>query len=75
MFKIKNITFVIVFIFIILTVTGCQLKNESKEDVYLAFQKKVTNMTSYICKAEVTAINNKSQSNYIINHIYKNPSY
>ena len=75
MFKIKNITFVIVFIFIILTVTGCQLKNESKEDVYLAFQKKVTNMTSYICKAEVTAINNKSQSNYIINHTYKNPSY
>ena len=32
-------------------------------------------MTSYTCTANITVINNKSQSKYIINHTYKKPSY
>ncbi len=75
MLKIKKLTFITVFIFTILITVGCKLSNPTKEDIYSEFQKKVTNMTYYTCQAEITAINNKSQSKYIINHTYKKPSY
>lgn len=74
--KRKTIVLMLVLMFSIVNLVGCKsLGKQTKEDIYEDFQKKITKMTSYTCKADITVINNKSKSKYIINHTYKKPSY
>ena len=74
--KRKTIVLMLVLMFAIVNLVGCKsLGKQTKEDIYEDFQKKITKMTSYTCKADITVINNKSKSKYIINHTYKKPSY
>lgn len=74
--KRKTIVLMLVLMFAIVNLVGCKsLGKQRKEDIYEDFQKKITKMTSYTCKADITVINNKSKSKYIINHTYKKPSY
>ncbi|MGL5348825.1 MAG: germination lipoprotein GerS [Peptostreptococcaceae bacterium] len=54
---------------------GCQRRESTKEEVYENFQKKISTMTSYTCKAEVEAVGNKSAHNYIFIHTYNKPNY
>ena len=76
MFKRKSIALFVLCMCIILPLIGCsKVKQQTKEEVYSDFQKKINYMTSYTCTANITAINNKSESKYIINHTYKKPSY
>lgn len=76
MIKRKIIALLTVFIFIIINLIGCKsLTKQTKEQIYEDFQKQITSMTSYTCKANITIINNKTQSNYTINHTYKKPAY
>lgn len=76
MFKRKSIALFVLCMCIILPLIGCsKVKQQTKEEVYSDFQKKINYMTSYTCTANITVINNKSQSKYIINHTYKKPSY
>ena len=74
--KRKTIVLMLVLMFSIVNLVGCKsLGKQTKEDIYEDFQKKITKMTSYTCKADITVINNKRKSKYIINHTYKKPSY
>ena len=74
--KRKTIVLMLVLMFAIVNLVGCKgLGKQTKEDIYEDIQKKITKMTSYTCKADITVINNKSKSKYIINHTYKKPSY
>lgn len=76
MFKKKTIGLFILCMCMIVSLIGCsKVKQQTKEEVYSDFQKKINYMTSYTCTANITVINNKSQSKYIINHTYKKPSY
>ncbi|WP_455541972.1 germination lipoprotein GerS [Intestinibacter sp.] len=76
MIKRKTIALMFVFMFAITNLAGCKnLEQQTKEDIYEDFQKKITKMTYYTCKADITVINNKSESKYIMNHTYKKPSY
>ena len=76
MIKRKTIALLFIFMFVIVNLAGCKnLGQQTKEDIYEDFQKKMTKMTSYTCKADITIINNKSEGKYIMNHTYKKPSY
>ena len=66
----------IVFACVVLILSGCsKVKQQTEEEVYSDFQKKINLMTSYTCTANITVVNNKSESKYIVNHTYKKPSY
>ncbi|MGL5311671.1 MAG: germination lipoprotein GerS [Peptostreptococcaceae bacterium] len=54
---------------------GCQRRESTKEEVYQDFQKKISTMSSYTCKAEVEAIGNKSEHKYEFIHTYNKPNY
>ncbi len=43
-----------------------------KEEVYKDFQKQISDMNYYSCKAEVEVVGNKSPHNYVLIHTYKN---
>ena len=74
MFKRKLM--ILFILFMCITLIGCsKVKQQTKEEIYSDFQKKINFMTSYTCTANITVINNKSQSKYIIKHTYKKPSY
>ena len=76
MIKRKTILSIFILIFLTINLVGCKnLSQQTKEDIYEDFQKKITKMTSYTCQADITVFNNKSQSKYTINHTYKKPSY
>lgn len=76
MIKRKTILSIFILIFLTINLVGCKnLSQQTKEDIYEDFQKKITKMTSYTCQADITVVNNKSQSKYTINHTYKKPSY
>ena len=76
MIKRKIILSIFILIFLTINLVGCKnLSQQTKEDIYEDFQKKITKMTSYTCQADITVFNNKSQSKYTINHTYKKPSY
>lgn len=76
MIKRKIIILLTVFILITINLIGCKsLSKQTKEEIYEDFQNKITSMTSYTCKANITIINNKTQNKYTINHTYKKPSY
>ena len=72
MIKRKTILSIFILIFLTINLVGCKnLSQQTKEDIYEDFQKKITKMTSYTCQADITVFNNKSQSKYTINHTYK----
>ena len=76
MIKRKTILSIFILIFLTINLVGCKnLSQQTKEDIYEDFQKKITKMTSYTCQADITVFNYKSQSKYTINHTYKKPSY
>ena len=59
MIKRKTILSIFILIFLTINLVGCKnLSQQTKEDIYEDFQKKITKMTSYTCKAEITIINN-----------------
>ncbi|MGL5506514.1 MAG: germination lipoprotein GerS [Paraclostridium sp.] len=65
---------IVILSLLVLTVTigvGCQKKQSTKEEAYKDFQKKITNMTSYTCKADIEAIGNKKSQKYSFIHEYK----
>lgn len=64
-----------IFILIIFIFAGCKVRQETEDEIYSNFQKKILNISSYTCKAEIIAINNKSQSTYVMNQAYKKPDY
>lgn len=66
---------VVVIILITGIVIGCQKRNATKEEVYQDFQKKISTMSSYTCRAEVEAIGNKSEHKYEYIHTYNKPDY
>lgn len=56
---------------IILTIgVGCQKRQSTKEDAYKNFQKKITKMSSYTCRADIEAIGNKESQKYSLIHEY-----
>ena len=66
MIKRKTILSIFILIFLIMNLVGCKnLSQQTKEDIYEDFQKKITKMTSYTCQADITVFNNKSQSKHI----------
>lgn len=52
---------------------GCQKKEATKEEVYSEFQKKISVISSYKCKANVEVIGNKSAHKYEFIHTYNKP--
>ena len=66
---------IVVIILITGIVIGCQKRNATKEEVYQDFQKKISTMSSYTCKAQVEAIGNKSEHKYEYIHTYNKPDY
>lgn len=71
----KWTTIVIIVITVFAIVIGCQRRESTKEEVYKEFQKKIVNMSSYQCIAEVEASGNKSSHNYVFIHSYIKPDY
>lgn len=71
----KRATIAVIFITIFAIVIGCQRRESTKEEVYKDFQKKIVNMSSYKCIAEVEASGNKSSHNYVFIHSYSKPDY
>ena len=72
----KKWTVVLIFTCITIGIAiGCQRRESTKEEIYENFQKKISTMTSYTCKAEVEAIGNKSAHNYVFIHTYNKPNY
>ncbi|MGL4912014.1 MAG: germination lipoprotein GerS [Romboutsia sp.] len=65
---------IIVTIGILGVFIGCQKRESTKEEVYTEFQKKISDMKSYKCKAEVEVIGNKSAQNYTFIHTYNKPN-
>ena len=49
---------------------GCQKRQSTKEEAYKNFQKKITNMSSYKCKADIEVIGNKESQQYSLIHEY-----
>jgi outer membrane lipoprotein-sorting protein len=49
---------------------GCQKRQSTKEEAYKNFQKKITNMSSYKCKADIEVIGNKESQKYSLIHEY-----
>ncbi|MGL5716573.1 MAG: germination lipoprotein GerS [Paraclostridium sp.] len=66
-----TIVFLIISIFLLTIGVGCQKKESTKEEAYEDFQKKITKMTSYTCKADVEALGNKNPQKYSFIHEYK----
>lgn len=52
---------------------GCQKKEATKEEVYNEFQKKISVISHYKCKADVEVIGNKSSHKYEFIHTYNKP--
>lgn len=71
----KWATIAVIFITIFAIVIGCQRRESTKEEVYKDFQKKIVNMSSYKCIAEVEVSGNKSSHNYVFIHSYTKPDY
>ncbi len=61
----------IMFLALVIIVIGCQ-KRQSTKEVYKDFQKQISDMNYYSCKAEVEVVGNKSPHNYVLIHTYKN---
>lgn len=53
---------------------GCEKKQSTKEEVYSDFQKKISTMSSYTCIAEIKAVGNKNEQNYVFSHNYNKPN-
>ena len=50
MIKRKTILSIFILIFLTINLVGCKnLSQQTKEDIYEDFQKKITKMTSYTC--------------------------
>lgn len=49
---------------------GCQKRQSTKEEAYKNFQKKITKMSSYKCKADIEVIGNKESQQYSLIHEY-----
>lgn len=49
---------------------GCQKRQSTKEEAYKNFQKKITNISSYKCKADIEVIGNKESQKYSLIHEY-----
>lgn len=75
MIKRRCLLLVSVFLIIIIIVAGCKIKEQTEEEIYSDFQQKILDMNSYTCRADIVAINNKSESTYVMNHTYKKPNY
>lgn len=54
---------------------GCQKRQSTKEEVYKNFQKKITNMSSYKCKADIEVIGNKESQKYSLIHEYTDENH
>ncbi|HBE9437877.1 lipoprotein [Clostridioides difficile] len=61
----------IMFLALVIIVIGCQKRQSTKEEVYKDFQKQISEMNYYSCKAEVEVVGNKSPHNYVLIHTYK----
>ena len=66
---------IVVIALITVVVIGCQKRSATKEEVYQDFQKKISTMSSYTCKAQVEVIGNKSEHKYEYIHTYNKPDY
>ena len=54
MIKRKTILSIFILIFLTINLVGCKnLSQQTKEDIYEDFQKKITKMTSYTCQANI----------------------
>lgn len=66
----------IAFTCIVLTFSWCiKGDTQNKDMIYDDFREKINKIESYTYTADITAINDKSQSKYIVKHTYKKPSY
>lgn len=63
----------IVTIGIVVIAIGCQKREATKEELYEEFQKKILNISSYKCTAEIEVEGNKSAHNYVFIHNYNKP--
>lgn len=54
---------------------GCQKRQSTKEEAYKNFQKKITNMSSYKCKADIEVIGNKESQKYSLIHEYTDENH
>ncbi|MEG1311874.1 MAG: germination lipoprotein GerS [Romboutsia sp.] len=63
----------IVIVGILVIIVGCQQRESTKEEVYEEFQKKILNMSSYKCTADIEVLGNKSAHNYVFIHNYNKP--
>ena len=66
---------ILVIALITVVVIGCKKRSTTKEEVYQDFQKKISTMSSYTCKAQVEVIGNKSEHKYEYIHTYNKPDY
>lgn len=72
----KKWTIIVVVITLMIGIAiGCKRRESTKEEIYQDFQKKISTMSSYTCKAEVEAIGNKSEHKYEFIHTYNKPNY
>ncbi|MDU2661581.1 MAG: hypothetical protein E7C54_11805, partial [Clostridioides difficile] len=60
----------IMFLALVIIVIGCQKRQSTKEEVYKDFQKQISDMNYYSCKAEVEVVGNESPHNYVLIHTY-----
>lgn len=65
---------IIVMIGILVVFIGCQKRESTKEEVYIEFQKKISQMNYYKCEAQVEVVGNKSAQNYTYIHTYNKPN-
>lgn len=62
---------IVSLLIVVLTIgVGCQKKQSTKEEAYNDFQKKITKMTSYKCRADIEALGNKKSQKYSLIHEY-----
>lgn len=54
---------------------GCQKRQSTKEEAYKNFQKKITNISSYKCKADIEVIGNKESQKYSLIHEYTDENH
>ena len=54
---------------------GCHKRQSTKEEAYKNFQKKITNMSSYKCKADIEVIGNKESQKYSLIHEYTDENH
>lgn len=62
-------------VIITLIIIGCSKRESTKEEIYEDFQKRITQIESYTCTANVQAIGNKTTTEYVLIHTYSKPEY